>query len=130
MTSDPQEVVRGLCLALPGATERLSHGEPAWFAGDKKLFVSYADHHHDNRVALWCACETAERDALVAGHPDRYFVPPYVGHRGWLGAWLDVAADWEELAELVTEAFRLVAPRRLLAELDGGIGGPRDPRVE
>jgi len=114
--------VRTLCLGLPGVTERLSHGEPAWFAGDKKLFVSYADHHHDGRVAFWCACERADRDALVALRPDRYFVPPYVGPRGWLGAWVDVPADWEELGEMVTEAYRLVAPRRLLAELEAREG--------
>jgi hypothetical protein len=116
---DPLETLRNICLGLPGVTERMSHGEPAWFAGGKKLFVMYADHHHDDRLGFWCACEAAERDALVAADPGRYFVPPYVGHRGWLGAWLDVAVDWEELAEIVTEAFRLVAPRRLVADLEG-----------
>jgi hypothetical protein len=115
---DPQQRLRSLCLGLPGATERVSHGEPSWFAGDKKLFVTYSDHHHDDRVAFWCACETAERDALVASDPARYFVPPYVGHRGWLGVRVDVAQDWDEVAEIVTEAFRLVAPRRLVAELE------------
>jgi hypothetical protein len=55
----------------------------------------------------------------VASDPERYFVPPYVGHRGWLGAWVDVPADWEELGEIVTEAFRLAAPRRLVAMLEG-----------
>jgi hypothetical protein len=115
----PLERLRSLCLDKPGATERLSHGEPAWFAGGTKLFVMFSDHHHDDRVGFWCACDPAERDALVAADPGRYFVPPYVGHRGWLGAWLDVAVDWDEVAEIVTEAFRLVAPRRLVAELEG-----------
>ena len=115
----PLEKLRSLCLALPSVTERLSHGEPAWFAGDKKLFVTLSNHHHDDRVGFWCACEAPERDALVASDPERYFVPPYVGHRGWLGAWVDVPVDWEELGEIVTEAFRLVAPRRLVAELEG-----------
>jgi predicted DNA-binding protein (MmcQ/YjbR family) len=56
---------------------------------------------------------------LVASAPIRFFVPPYVGHRGWLGVWLDVPVDWQELGEIVTEAYRLVAPRSLLAELEG-----------
>ena len=114
----PLEKLRSLCLALPGVTERLSHSEPAWFA-DKKLFVTLSNHHHDDRVGFWCACEAPERDALVASDPERYFVPPYVVHRGWLGAWMDVPVDWEELGEIVTEGFRLVAPRRLVAELEG-----------
>jgi hypothetical protein len=67
---------------------------------------------------LGSGARATPRDALVAADPERYFVPRYVGHRGWLGAWLDVPVDWDELGEIVTEAFRLVAPRRLRAELE------------
>jgi hypothetical protein len=118
--ADPLDRLRALCLALPETTERLSHGEPTWFVQGKKTFVMYADHHHDDRLAFWCAAPAGAQDALVASTVDRYFVPPYVGHRGWLGVWLDVPADWHEIGELVTDAYRHVAPRRLAALLDGG----------
>jgi hypothetical protein len=117
--TDPLERLRRLCLALPETTERQSHGEPAWFVRGKKTFVSYADHHHDDRLAFWCAAPPGAQEALVAADPGRYFRPPYVGHRGWLGVYLDVPVDWEEIADLVADAWRMVAPKRLLAELDG-----------
>ena len=90
----PLERLRRLCLALPEATERLSHGEPTWFVRGKKMFVTSADHHHDDRLAFWCAAPAGAQDALVAEAPERYFVPPYVGGRGWLGVYLDVPVDW------------------------------------
>ena len=118
MTTDPLDVLRRLCLALPETTERRSHGEPAWFIRGKTTFVTYADHHHDDRTAFWCAASPGTQEALVASAPERFFRPPYVGHRGWLGVYLDVPQDWDELAELVTDAYRTVAPRRLVARLD------------
>ena len=111
--------LRQLCLALPEVTERLSHGEPTWFIRGKKTFVMFAGRHHDDRVAFWCAAPAPDRDALVAQRPEQFFVPPYVGGRGWLGVYLDIAGiDWVELDEIVREAFRTVAPRRLAALLD------------
>jgi hypothetical protein len=115
---DPLPRLRRLCLALPETTERLSHGEPTWFVRGKKVFVSYADRHHDDRVACWCAAPPGAQEALVAANPQRYFRPPYVGGRGWLGVYLDVDVDWDELAEIVTDAYRVVAPKRLVATLD------------
>lgn len=126
MTDDPLERLRELCLALPETTERLSHGEPTWFVRDKKTFVTYADHHHDDRLGFWCAAPPGAQVALVASAPERFFVPPYVGHRGWLGVRLDVPVDWDEIAELVEEAYRMVAPRRLVAEIDAA--GPAGTR--
>lgn len=99
-------------------TERLSHGEPTWFVRGKKTFVMYADHHHDDVLGFWCAAPAGARDALVAADPDRYFVPPYVGGRGWLGVRLDGEVDWDEVREVVIDAYRVVAPRRLVAALD------------
>jgi hypothetical protein len=117
--SSPLERLRGICLALPETTERLSHGEPTWFVRDKKVFVTYANRHHDERVGFWCAAPAGEQAALVAAAPARYFRPPYVGARGWLGVRLDVdPLDWAEIAEIVREAYRQVAPKRLLAVLD------------
>jgi hypothetical protein len=117
-TDDPLERVRQLCLALPETTERLSHGEPTWFVRDKNVFVMYANHHHDDRLGFWCAAPAGAQQALVATEPERFFRPPYVGHRGWLGVWLDVPVDWAEIADLVTDAYRMIAPKRLQAALD------------
>jgi hypothetical protein len=115
---DPLVRLRPLCLVLPETTERVSHGEPAWFVRDKKLFVTYADHHHDDRVALWCAAPEGAQEELVAADPEHFFRPPYVGGRGWLGVYLDGDPDWDEIAEIVVDAYRQVAPRRLIAALD------------
>jgi hypothetical protein len=118
MTDDPLDRLRALCLALPEATERLSHGEPTWFVGGKKVFVTFADRHHDDRTAFWCAALHGVQQELIGSAPERFFRPPYVGHRGWLGVYLDVPADWEEISELVTDAYRKIAPKRLVALLD------------
>ena len=119
MADERLERLRALCMALPAATERTSHGEPAWFVGAKPLFAMFADRHHDDRVGFWCAAPPGAQEALVASDPVRYFRPPYVGPRGWLGVRLDVPVDWDEIADLVEDAYRAVAPARLLRELDG-----------
>ena len=84
--------IRALCLRYPDTEERPSHGEPAWFAGGKKMFAMLADHHHDDRLACWIAAGPGEQAALVAADPLLWFVPPYVGTRGWVGVYLDTAA--------------------------------------
>jgi hypothetical protein len=109
--------LRVICLTLPEVTERVSHGEPAWFVRDRKLFLTFADHHHDDRLALWCAAPTGAQTALVTASPDRFFVPPYVGSRGWLGVFLDVPIDWEEISEIVRDAYLYVAPAALHSRL-------------
>jgi hypothetical protein len=110
----PLDRVRVLCLALPETNERLSHGSPAFFIRDKSTFVMYLnDHHGDGRLALWCAAPPGMQDALVRGEPEHYFVPPYVGHRGWLGVRLDRDLDWNEIAGVVEDAYLTVAPKRL-----------------
>jgi hypothetical protein len=118
MPDDPLSRLRAICLALPEATERMSHGEPTWFVRDKKVFVSYADHHHDDRLGFWCAAPEGAQASLVAAEPELFFRPPYVGGRGWLGVYLDVEVDWERIAEIVEDAYRMIAPKRLLAQLD------------
>ena len=119
-SDDPLERLRRLCLALPETTERLSHGEPTWFVRGKRTFVTYANHHHDDRLAFWCAAPAGVQETLVSSAPERFFVPPYVGQRGWLGVYLDVLLDWEEIADLDTDAYRVVAPKRLVR--DQGLG--------
>ena len=118
MAPDPLRKLRRICLGFPETTERLSHGEPTWFIRQKTTFVNYANHHHDDRLAFWCAAPAGSQQALVASDPERFFVPPYVGHRGWLGVYLDLPVDWDEIAEIVEEAYRVVAPKRLVAALD------------
>lgn len=124
MDEDPLQRLRRICLALPETTERLSHGEPTFFVRGKKVFVTYAGHHHDDRPAFWCHAPAGAQQALVESDPRRFFVPPYVGGRGWIGVYLDVEgvadddAFWAEAAELIEDAYRMVAPRALLAQLD------------
>ena len=117
--------VRVACLALPEVTERASHGAPTWFVRDKKSFVTvWASGHHDNRFPhLWCAAPPGAQEELIAADPARFFRPPYVGHRGWLGVRLDHDPDWAEIAELCEDAFRVVAPKTLVARLSKP-GGP------
>lgn len=117
--ADPLQRTRELCLALPEVTERLSHGSPTWFVRDKKTFVMYLDDHHgDGRLAIWCAAPDGVQGALVEEEPDRFFRPPYVGGRGWLGVRLGRDVDWDEMAGIVDDAYRMVAPKKLIAELD------------
>jgi hypothetical protein len=116
--TDPYERLRQLCLALPEVTERLSHGEPTWFVQGKKTFVMSSNHHHNDRVAFVCAAPDGAQEMLVGAEPERFFVPPYVGHRGWLGVYLDVPVDWDQIADLVVDAYRRVAPKKLVAVLD------------
>jgi predicted DNA-binding protein (MmcQ/YjbR family) len=114
---DPLQQLRRLCLALPETSERLSHGEPTWFVREKHVFVMFANHHHDDRLAFWCAALPHEQQARISSDPKRFFRPPYVGVRGWLGVWLDVPVDWDEIADLAVGAYRLIAPRRLAASV-------------
>ncbi len=110
------EKLREICSALPGVEERLSHGEPAWFV--KKLFVMFADHHHDDRLAFWCAAPPGIQEALVSSEPKKYFRPPYVGVRGWLGVYLDVEVDWSEIEDIVREAYLVIAPPKLAQQIE------------
>ena len=121
MTADLAGQLRAICLALPEVTERPSHGTPTWFVQGKKAFVQlWADGHHDHDFAhLWCAGQPGAQAELAAAGPGRFFRPPYVGHRGWIGVRLDGDLDWAEIAELCQDAYRAVAPARLAALLDG-----------
>jgi len=116
---EPLTELRRICLALPEVTERPSHSSPTWFIRDKKTFVSFVGEHHGKRLAFWCAAPPGVAAELISEDPDRFFRPPYVGHRGWLGVYVDTPADcdWDELAEIVVDAYRAVAPKRLLALL-------------
>ena len=109
------ERIREICLGLPETSERLSHGAPTFFVREKRSFLMVlADHHGDGRFAVWCAAGDGMQQVLVATDPERYFVPPYVGHRGWLGVRLDRGLDWDEIAGVAEDAYAEVAPPKLV----------------
>jgi hypothetical protein len=118
------ERIRELCLALPETNERPSHGRPAFFIRDKKSFAMFMDNHHGSgRVTLWCAAPEGVQEMLVASAPEHYFRPPYVGHRGWIGIYLDSDIDANEVAGAIEDAYLTVAPKSLLKSQDlGGAG--------
>ena len=110
--------IRALCLSLPDVTERPSHGAPTFFVARTRSFVTFQDDHHgDGRLAIVCAAPEGVQAELVAQEPDRFFVPAYVGHRGWVGVRLDRDVDWDEVASIVEDAWRVVAPKKLVAQL-------------
>ena len=118
--ADPLPRLRAICTGFPEVIERLSHGAPTWFVRGKSSFVMLWDggHHGDEFPHLWCAAPPGAQAELIEAEPERFFRPPYVGHRGWLGVRLDVGVDWDELAHICEEAYRVVAPKKLVAELD------------
>lgn len=115
-------MVRTAATPLPDTSERLSHGGPAFFVEGRKCFLMFLDDHHsDGRLAIWCAAPVGVQAEMVETEPDRFFVPPYVGHRGWLGAHLP-GLQQAELNAIVEEAFRTVAPLALVRRLDASKG--------
>lgn len=120
MDTDLATRLRETCLALPEVTERLSHGAPTWFVRGKKSFATLwaTGHHGDDFPHLWCAGLPGAQEALTGSAPERFFRPPYVGHRGWIGVRLDGDVDWAEVTEVCTDAYRAVAPATLAARLD------------
>lgn len=115
---DVTERIRRICTGLPGVSERLSHGAPAFFVGKQFVMVWPEGHHEHQFPHLWCAAPHGAQEELTASEPARYFRPPYVGARGWVGVHLDGRVDWVMVEALCEDAYRTVAPARLLAELD------------
>lgn len=117
--------VRTSCLDLPEVNERPSHGSPTFFIRDKKTFVMFLnDHHGDGIVGLWVAAAPGAQEALIASDGSVYFRPPYVGHRGWVGVRLDTkTVDWDAVDGIIEDAYRVVAPKKLVEELDRLIAG-------
>jgi len=107
--------IKELCLALPEAVEKPfgGHSAPSFRVRDK-LFVMTSE----DGTTMTCKAPPGVQQALVAATPDRFFVPRYVGHKGWVGARLDVEHDWDEIAELIEDSYRMTAPKRLAARLD------------
>jgi predicted DNA-binding protein (MmcQ/YjbR family) len=120
MAPRPLVRLRKLCLNLPEAHEVEAWGEPT-FRVRNKLFAMYAsagNHHGAGRPAVWCKAAAGNQQLMVQHAPARFFVPPYVGPSGWVGIYLDGEVDWSELAELLVDSYRLIAPKRLVAAMD------------
>lgn len=112
------ERVRKICFELPETDERLSHGEPTFFAGGKRVFVMYSDNHHgDGRIAVWLPAPEGMQEMLVGSEPEVFFRPPYVGHKGWIGVVMENIND-ADLRFYIRNGWRLVAPKKLVALVD------------
>jgi predicted DNA-binding protein (MmcQ/YjbR family) len=120
--SRPITRLRKLCQALSEAHEVVAWGEPT-FRVRNKMFAMYADaanHHGNGRDAVWVKAAPGDQAKMVGAAPECFFVPPYVGPKGWVGIWLDGVIDWDDVAEFLRDGYRLVAPKRLCALLDQG----------
>jgi predicted DNA-binding protein (MmcQ/YjbR family) len=106
---------REICLALPEATEQATWGHPTFRVRDK-IFAACGGE--EGRLSLTCKAPAGAQEVLVAADPERFFRPAYVGHRGWVGVRLDLPVDWDQIADLVEESYRMTAPKRLAARLD------------
>ena len=112
------ERLRKICLALPEATEKEAWSEPTWRVNGK-MFAQMDDYHHGSpHCAVWLPSTLEAQEALIAADPKRFFRPPYVGHKGWIGVVLDSEPDWDVVAELVRDAYRRIAPAKLSAQID------------
>ncbi|MGE0748779.1 MAG: MmcQ/YjbR family DNA-binding protein [Rhodospirillales bacterium] len=112
MAKQPIDRLRAICLALPEATEKEAWGDPTFRVRDK---IFAMEKRGDGRVSVWCKAPEGSQMVLVGADPARFFVPPYVGPKGWIGIRLDTGPDWDEVAALVRRSYRLIAPKKLAA---------------
>lgn len=113
--------LRKICLSLPEANERMSHGEPTWFAGKGKVFAMLDNHHHGSEhLAVWLPQPLGAQEALIESDPATFFRPPYVGPSGWVAMIIDRDPDWSAVEAMVRGAYVHVATKKLVAALEGG----------
>lgn len=114
----PLPKLRKLCLSLPEAHEVEAWGAPT-FRVRNKLFAMYAqpgNSHTDGRASVWIKAGKENQVLMIHAQPDRYFRPPYVGPSGWVGVYLDKSPDWDEVAALLRDGWKMTAPKRLVAK--------------
>ena len=109
--------VRAIIEAWPETSEKLSHGAPMWWGG-RRTFACFDDHHVDGRIALWVKSTFSEQELRVEVDAETFFVPPYLGTKGWVGMRLDRDPDWQTVEQLLEDGYRSVAPKRALTKLD------------
>ena len=112
MPGSPTDRLRTICLALPEAVEKQAWGDPT-FRVAGRIFAM--EKRGDGRVSIWCKAPEGSQEVLVGADPGLFFVPPYVGHKGWIGMRLDRDPDWTEVATVIERSYRLIAPKRLAA---------------
>jgi hypothetical protein len=110
MARDTHQAVREACLWLPEAEEFLSHGSPNFRARGKTFATYVVNHHGDGRVALWLTAPAGSQEFHVRAEPKHFFVPPYVGPKGWLGVILDRGLEWDRIVQLIREGYERIAP--------------------
>ena len=113
MAKDIPDAVREICLALPEADEQPSRGSPNFRVAGKTFATLSINHHGDGKIALWLNAPPGAQALHTTREPEFYFVPPYVGPRGWLGVELDKGLNWRVVGERLHEAYRHAAPARL-----------------
>jgi hypothetical protein len=121
MPPKPLARLRKICLALPEAHEVIAWGEPTWRVKNKlfAMFASANNHHGAGTDSVWCKTPPGNQELMVRDAPDRFFVPPYVGPSGWIGVRLGgKSVDWDEIADLMRDSYRMTAPKKLLVQLD------------
>lgn len=118
MSEDEVETrLRAVCMGLPEVVEGSNHhGEPAWRIRRRTL-VQISERHPQGRRSFWVPAPAGAKEAMVAAEPERFFSPPY-GGRSWVGVYVDVPVDWTEVRELIVDAYRLIAPKGLAAEVE------------
>jgi predicted DNA-binding protein (MmcQ/YjbR family) len=115
------ERLRAICGALPETEERVfgGHTTPTWRVRDKIFAMMPGADEADGRMAVWCKAPPGAQEVLVSSDPGRFYRPPYVGPKGWVGVWLDDGAPWDVIDDLVRDSYRLIAPTRLAHAVDG-----------
>lgn len=118
MTDAPLARLRAICLALPEATEKLSWESTPTFRVRDRIFALH-DVDRDGRLGCWVKAPPGMQESLVAADPERYYRPPYLGGKGWLGIRLGDDADWDDIAARVEESWRTIAPKKVAAQFGG-----------
>jgi hypothetical protein len=112
-SATPLARLREVCASLPEVVEKEAWGEPTFRVRDKMFAMFATDHHHDGNIAVWCKAPLGMQEILVESDPERFFKPPYVGPKGWIGIRLHGRVDWREVRALLAAAWRMTAPRKL-----------------
>jgi predicted DNA-binding protein (MmcQ/YjbR family) len=115
MPTMPRKRLRDICLRLPRAIEKETWGDPTYRVNDR---IFAMEKHGDGRISVWCKSTFDTRDMLLLSAPHQFFIPPYVGSKGWIGMRLDNEPDWREVESIVEQSYRLIAPKKLSRQID------------